>query len=164
MRNVRQMGTAVCAWLALTASLALADPVSDGIVVQLREQGFRHITITRTWLGRVLILGYVDEGEREIVLNPNTGEVLRDYFRPKVEMADSDDDPSPPPDQGVGDENRPNRPDGSSRPDRNPQGGGGGTNVDVSDDGDGGTAIGDEGVPTDEPDPDTPPSQNEVKE
>lgn len=151
------------AWAALSASLVFADPVSDGIVAQLREQGFKHITITRTWLGRVLILGYVDEGEREIVLNPNTGEVLRDYFRPKVEMADNGDDAKPQSQQFTGDESRPNRPDGISRPDRNPQGGGGGggANVDVSGDGDGGTAIGDEGMPPDIPAPDAPPQVKE---
>jgi hypothetical protein len=73
-------------WM-MAAGAAVADPMTDDLVAQLRGQGFQKVTITRTLLGRVLILGSATEGQREIVLNPNTGEILRDYFRPRSELA-----------------------------------------------------------------------------
>ncbi|GHC54297.1 hypothetical protein [Neogemmobacter tilapiae] len=72
--------------LLMMAGTALANPLTDDLVAQLRGQGFQKVTITRTLLGRVLILGSAAEGQREIVLNPNTGEILRDYFRPRSDM------------------------------------------------------------------------------
>ena len=54
--------------------------VQDQIVSQLRDQGFTSIDITRTLLGRVHVRAKSDRLERELVFNPTTGEILRDYW------------------------------------------------------------------------------------
>lgn len=64
----------------LAASPALADSYSDAIVRQLSRQGFAKISIERTLLGRVRILATGSEGRREIIVNPRTGEILRDLW------------------------------------------------------------------------------------
>lgn len=63
-----------CATQALSASFA------DAIVAQLTAQGFRNISVQTTWLGRVQILALRTDGQREIILNPRTGEILRDLW------------------------------------------------------------------------------------
>ena len=69
-----------CGLLAATPAAAL-DYVED-IVSQLRKQGFSKIVQERTLLGRVRILASNNDGVREIILNPNTGEILRDLWTP----------------------------------------------------------------------------------
>ncbi len=71
-----------------------AQALTDTLVAELRAQGFTKITLTRTWLGRILIIGMDEAGQREIVVNPNTGEILRDYFRPTADFADRNGDGS----------------------------------------------------------------------
>lgn len=116
---------ALTSLLALAAAApAAAQSVADAAIAELRASGFQKISVTRTLLGRVLVLGSSIEGQREIVINPNTGEILRDYFRPRIMVAsgsDNDDtSEAPRPD-------RPDRPDRPSKPDKdpNPSGGGG---------------------------------------
>lgn len=58
---------------------AFADAVSDRIVANLTAQGFAVVQIDRTWLGRMWILARNDDVQREVVFNPVTGEILRDY-------------------------------------------------------------------------------------
>lgn len=58
---------------------AFADAVSDKVVANLRAQGFEVVQMDRTWLGRMWILARNDEVQREVVFNPVTGEILRDY-------------------------------------------------------------------------------------
>lgn len=71
---------------ALLACLALsplnAGPIEDSIVRQLRDQGFGDIEVRRTLLGRSRIVAQSDTLYREIIVNPVTGEILRDYWRP----------------------------------------------------------------------------------
>ena len=67
-----------------TAGVSLADSYSDNIVVQLRQQGFLTIEVKRTWLGRVRILASSADAQREIILNPRTGEILRDFWQPLI--------------------------------------------------------------------------------
>lgn len=67
------------------AALALANPGSaasfaDSIVAQLRRQGFVKISSETTWLGRVRIVATRFDGVREIIVNPRTGEILRDLW------------------------------------------------------------------------------------
>ena len=64
----------------LTALPALAQTFVEQIVTQLREQGFESIEVERTLLGRTRIAALRSDGSREIVLNPNTGEILRDLW------------------------------------------------------------------------------------
>ncbi|WP_434614447.1 hypothetical protein [Tabrizicola sp. M-4] len=59
---------------------ALAQGYDTAIVQQLQEQGYREISTERTWLGRVRIVAEATDGRREIVINPNNGEVLRDAW------------------------------------------------------------------------------------
>lgn len=71
------------AFLALlAASLATgparaADPVA-AIVGELERRGYTQISVSRTLLGRARILARGPQGRREIILNPATGEILRD--------------------------------------------------------------------------------------
>ncbi|MEL7181617.1 MAG: hypothetical protein AAFN63_17610, partial [Pseudomonadota bacterium] len=76
----------VCVALATTPQVAAAQSVQDQIVSQLRDQGFGDIRVQRTWLGRIRVISQRDGVRRELVFNPQTGEILRDYWR------DADDD------------------------------------------------------------------------
>ena len=66
--------------LAALPGQALAQTAEDRIVRQLQAQGYRDIRVRRTLLGRVRILARRGSQEREIVLSPATGEILRDYW------------------------------------------------------------------------------------
>lgn len=65
---------------AMSAAPAMADVYSERIVQQLEAQGFRSISTERTWLGRTRITAEGRAGQREIIVNPNTGEILRDLL------------------------------------------------------------------------------------
>ena len=67
--------------LIVATPAAAQDYVAD-IVSQLKQQGFSTIVQERTLLGRVRIMASSSDGEREIILNPNTGEILRDLWIP----------------------------------------------------------------------------------
>ena len=78
-------------WLitALAAALSMATPqithaqtIDQKIVAQLQELGYDDIKIRRTLLGRLRITAQNGEFYREIVVNPVTGVILRDYWRP----------------------------------------------------------------------------------
>lgn len=75
--------------LAAGAPLAAAaDELSDAIIAQLRAQGYEQVEFTSTLLGRYRFIAYGGDRIREIVFNPATGEILRDYSRAR----DDDDD------------------------------------------------------------------------
>ncbi len=65
---------------ALGGSPALAEGYADSIVRQLEAQGFTRIETEQTWLGRTRIVAEGSQGQREIIVNPNTGEILRDLW------------------------------------------------------------------------------------
>lgn len=65
---------------ALTALPSFAATFVEQVVSQLRAQGFEAIEVERTLLGRTRIAAVSADGSREIVLNPNTGEILRDLW------------------------------------------------------------------------------------
>lgn len=67
---------------------AAADELSDAIIAQLRAQGYEQVEFTSTLLGRYRFIAYGGDRIREIVFNPATGEILRDYSRAR----DDDDD------------------------------------------------------------------------
>ena len=48
------------------------------LVEELKADGFLHIEIRRTFLGRARIVAYSATEIREIIINPTTSEVLRD--------------------------------------------------------------------------------------
>lgn len=58
---------------------AMADSVAETVARQLREQGYQRIETSYTWLGRLRVNATQGDMKREIVINPNTGEILRDY-------------------------------------------------------------------------------------
>jgi hypothetical protein len=76
----------------LLASGALAQGVTERQVIdQLRDQGFSEFRVSRTLLGRTMIVATNREYRREIVINPGTGVILRDYWR-ALGPEDGDDD------------------------------------------------------------------------
>ncbi|MCV2869707.1 hypothetical protein OEW28_13820 [Defluviimonas sp. WL0002] len=71
--------------LAATAAMIAAAPahasdIVSEITAQLRKQGYTSISVTRTLLGRQRIFARSSEYQREIIVNPRTGEILRDYW------------------------------------------------------------------------------------
>ncbi|MDG1376183.1 MAG: hypothetical protein P8P56_04010 [Yoonia sp.] len=54
--------------------------MQDQIISQLTDQGFGNFEVSRTLLGRVRILSKSNTLSREMVFNPVTGEILRDYW------------------------------------------------------------------------------------
>lgn len=69
--------------LLVAAGPALSDTAADRVVEQLRRHGYTEIEVSRTWLGRTRIFATAPQKSREIILNPRTGEVLRDHRRTK---------------------------------------------------------------------------------
>lgn len=65
--------------LSLAAPAARAQTVEDQIVAALELQGYVIISMERTWLGRLRVLAEDDRMRRELVFNPGTGEILRDF-------------------------------------------------------------------------------------
>lgn len=67
--------------LALAGSTGMARAGQDfttPVVTRLEDEGFAVTRIKRTWLGRILIVSQNGEYLREVVINPHTGEILRD--------------------------------------------------------------------------------------
>lgn len=70
--------------LAMTIMAGLADAglartVEERLIAGLRDQGYVILEDGYTFLGRLRIVAESDRYHREIVVNPGTGEVLRDY-------------------------------------------------------------------------------------
>jgi hypothetical protein len=64
---------------ALSPGTALAS-YEDELVRRLEQQGYSEIVVSRTFLGRTRILATSPNGTRELILNPKTGEILRDLW------------------------------------------------------------------------------------
>ncbi len=67
--------------LLASAPPALAAEFAQIWARHLALEGYQDIRLSRTWLGRVRIVAEKSDREREIVINPRTGEVLRDLTR-----------------------------------------------------------------------------------
>ena len=82
--NRRQflLGLTTAVALMATTGAVLASSYSEDIVAQLVKLGFSDIRAETTLLGRVRIVANRADGVREIVLNPRTGEILRDTWIP----------------------------------------------------------------------------------
>lgn len=52
---------------------------AEEILTALRARGYRILEDERTWLGRQRIVAGKNGALREVVFNPGTGEILRDY-------------------------------------------------------------------------------------
>ena len=106
--------------LVLTGAAAFAATYTDAVVSQLTKQGFYNIAVQTTLLGRVRILADRGDGQREIILNPRTGEILRDTWQASgsaTTMPIIDD---------IKDESGGDRSDGDGSGDDNPGSGGSG--------------------------------------
>ena len=86
----RQLLAGLVAGILLPRSV-LAQTAEDQVVNQLRRQGYREITLQRTLLGRTRIVATGSAGRREIILNPSTGAILRDYIDRSDRDRDRDD-------------------------------------------------------------------------
>ncbi len=64
--------------LAVSAPPAAAGPAEDWAAL-LRSQGYAQIVVRRSLLGRIWIIATGPDGSREVVIDPLTGEVLRDF-------------------------------------------------------------------------------------
>jgi hypothetical protein len=64
-----------------TVAEAANTLVRDRIVAELQDDGYADIRISSTLLGRMRFIANKPGARREIVVNPRTGEVLRDYIR-----------------------------------------------------------------------------------
>lgn len=81
---------ALAAAAVLCAGPGLAQNYEADIMAQLQGQGYDGITLSHTWLGRTRIVAMLNGDLREIVFDPNTGEILRDLSR----LAVTDSGPS----------------------------------------------------------------------
>ncbi|MDG1530103.1 MAG: hypothetical protein P8Q99_01995 [Paracoccaceae bacterium] len=74
------------------SAMAQSSPL-DFLISSLEGQGYKITEVSRTWLGRVVIEAETDRHEREIVLDPISGEILRDYWeRRDDDEVDHDDE------------------------------------------------------------------------
>lgn len=62
-----------------TVQAAFAATMSEKVLQNLKAQGYDVVQMDRTWLGRIWVLARSQTLQREIVFNPTTGEILRDY-------------------------------------------------------------------------------------
>lgn len=79
LRQGMMRGTVLLLLALLAALPAAAGTLEQELTRQLRLQGYGQIQISRTWLGRLRLQARSGDLLREIVVNPNTGEILRDY-------------------------------------------------------------------------------------
>ncbi|MCK4860993.1 MAG: hypothetical protein KAS85_03640 [Rhodobacteraceae bacterium] len=66
--------------IVMAPSTAKRQAVKN-LVAELKAAGFTYIEIHRTFLGRARVLAISATEMREIILNPTTGEVLRDLVQ-----------------------------------------------------------------------------------
>ena len=79
----------VCA--AVFGQAGFAKTFTESVLDQLRNQGFDRISVQRTLLGRTQIIARGNGGRREIILNPRTGEILRDLWITGAGGSDTND-------------------------------------------------------------------------
>lgn len=71
----------ISALLLLMAGAAQAETPQERLVAALTAEGYVIVETERTWLGRLRIVAIRGDVRREVVINPGTGEVLRDIAR-----------------------------------------------------------------------------------
>ena len=79
--NRRVLVTILALATACAGQVRAEEPV-DRILRDLKKLGYDNISVESTWLRRTRIFAQNDEAQREIILNPNTGEILRDLWIP----------------------------------------------------------------------------------
>lgn len=134
----RQFLFAVTAFTLMGTMTARADH-EDDILEWLTEQGYRPVDVSRTLMGRVRILAVKGTTRRELVINPRTGEILRDVLTTadgETHQARADDGKGSQQDSGQGSSN----PSGHDGGDSHTSGG-----DDAGDDGEDSSGSGDDG-------------------
>lgn len=76
----RSLIAAVAACLLLSSTTAALADRADDVVEWLSDQGYTGIEVSRTLLGRARVLAWRDGLQRELIINPRTGEILRDVW------------------------------------------------------------------------------------
>lgn len=77
--NLRLFAVAMLVF-TLGAPVASFADVVDDFRSALSQQGYSQVEVIRTLLGRTRIVATNEQGVRELVINPRTGEVLRDVW------------------------------------------------------------------------------------
>lgn len=94
-----RLTTAKMNFLCLLGALALLGlpafaqiSPSDQILLLLKKSGYSIELHERTWLGRRRVIASKDGMKRELVFNPGTGEIMRDYVVsvPDIDVRSSD--------------------------------------------------------------------------
>lgn len=67
-----------------SAKVAERQSVRD-MIAELTAAGFSYIEVHRTFLGRARLVAYSATEIREVIINPTTGEVLRDLAQENIE-------------------------------------------------------------------------------
>lgn len=125
--------------VGLTTVPFLAGPLraqdfASAMQARLEREGFAIESIGRTLLGRVRILARSAAGQREIILNPRTGEVLRDLWLTGGNQGSS---PVQPKQDGSGDDDNDDNDDDDDDDDEDNSGHGSGSSGQSGGDGDG---------------------------
>ncbi len=76
----RRAFLAIGAAMALTPLPAAAGTVEDFFIKELKAQGYTEFETGYTWLRRLRIVALSPTYRREIIVNPRTGEILRDFW------------------------------------------------------------------------------------
>jgi|LauGreDrversion4_2_1035121.scaffolds.fasta_scaffold981847_2 hypothetical protein len=79
LNNFRLALLSASVFVALASAPARADYV-ESVSAQLQRQGYVQISVSSTLLGRARIVAESKAGYREIIMNPRTGEILRDVW------------------------------------------------------------------------------------
>lgn len=82
---------AIAITLAVAPHAAYAQSVEEQIIAQLQAQGFTEIEVSRTLLGRIKLEAVSPTLERQLIVNPATGEVLRDFWEERDDKGRGDD-------------------------------------------------------------------------
>ena len=86
------LGSSLVILLLFFSSTAYAATYEEELIAQMEGQGFVLVERESTWLGRISLEFVSDTHEREIILNPNNGAILRDYKEP---LDEEDEEVSP---------------------------------------------------------------------
>ena len=82
-----RLAIAIAAALGIGLAVpAAAQAPQESVPDLLQRQGYEILQIHWTWLGRIRIVAETDELYREIVISPDTGEILRDYATTHAEL------------------------------------------------------------------------------
>lgn len=75
---------------AIFSTFASAQEFEDVLVSKMQSDGYRLVERKQSLLGRVILEFRSDKHERQIIIKPNTGEIIRDYAE---DLDDEDDEP-----------------------------------------------------------------------